>query len=50
MRPLNEILQALQEKYGYSEQKLDALSQKLDKIIEFTFMNSENEKRLSDNK
>jgi len=48
MRPLNEIIQSLKEKYGYTEQEIDALSQKLDKIIEFALMDNE-QKRLSDN-
>lgn len=50
MRPLNEILQSLKEKYGYTDQEIDALSRKLDLIADFAIMAYEKQKRLSDNK
>jgi len=50
MRPLNEILQTLREKHGYTEQRTDQLSRELKQFAELSYMAYMKQKRLSDKK
>jgi len=48
MRPLNEILQSLKDKYGYTDQEIHELSLNLDQITELSYMAFIEQKRLSE--
>lgn len=49
MRPLNEILQSLKEKYGYTEQEIDALIPNILHFSELSYKAYAEQKRLSEN-
>lgn len=48
MRPLNEILQSLKEKYGYTDREIAELSRQLDLIVKVSYTDYTEQKRLAE--